>query len=92
MEGRGTLVDRVSVTAEDKEPQDATVTLKDGQTESLRVTLADKSSSTAWIWITGGVAVAAGLAVGGYYLFRDDKQEAKAGTLPPGSIELPLRF
>jgi hypothetical protein len=83
---------RVDVEADGKEPYGSKVIIRDGQTESLRITLAEKSGSHAWLWIGGGVVLAAGLTVGGYFLFRDDTKDPKQGTLPPGSIELPLGF
>jgi len=40
------------------------------------------------LWIVGGAALAAGTAVGGYFLFRPQTVSPVNGSLPPGSTQL----
>jgi hypothetical protein len=61
----------VRVTAPGKIAFEAEVDLHDGETRTVQVTLASaKPSAPVWPWIVGGVAVAAGAAIGGYFLFK----------------------
>jgi hypothetical protein len=63
----------------------ADLDLRDGETRQLQVTLeADHGGGSPWPWIAGGVAVAAGLAVGGYFLFRPQQQTTT--PVPTGNI------
>jgi len=70
------------------------VVLQDGQTRTLEVTLEPeaKQGLPAWAWIAGGVVVAAGAAVGGYFIFHksDTTAPTTAGTIQPGTVELPI--
>lgn len=90
----GTLapgVHEVQVTAPGKKTYRSRVELADGETRSLHVTLADRAeSSFLWMYIAGGAAVAAGAAVGGYFLLRphDERGPGPAGSL--GTVELKL--
>ena len=81
----------VRVTAPGKKAYETSVPLTAGASRSLQVSLEDEASgSRAWLWVTGGVAVAAGAVVGGYFLF---KPQDKPGPHPEGSIStvyLPL--
>jgi len=55
----------------------AQLDLRDGETRTVQVTLeSDRHGAPIWPWVAGGVAVAAGLAVGGYFLFRSPSTEA----------------
>jgi hypothetical protein len=61
----------VNVTESGKLPYKAQVDLRDGETRSLEVTLEnERTGSPVWPWIVGGVAVAAGAAIGGYFLLQ----------------------
>jgi|HubBroStandDraft_1064217.scaffolds.fasta_scaffold10765_2 PEGA domain-containing protein len=61
----------VQVTESGKLAYKAQVDLRDGETRSLDVTLENESQGAPiWPWIVGGVAVAAGAAIGGYFLFQ----------------------
>ncbi len=74
----------VRVTADHKKPYEAHLSLAAGATRSLQITLQDESQpSNVWLWVAGGVAVAAGAAVGGYFLLRP--QEAPAAH-PEGKL------
>jgi hypothetical protein len=74
----------VRVSAAHKKPYEAHVQLLAGSTRSLQITLEDEGhASKLWLWVAGGVAVAAGAAVGGYFLFKP--QEAP-GSHPEGNL------
>ena len=65
----------VSVTESGKVPYKAQLDLHEGETRTVDVTLEDeKHGGSAWPWILGGVAVAAGAAVGGYFLLKPADQ------------------
>jgi hypothetical protein len=71
----------VSVTDPGKTPYAAQVDLRDGETRSIEVTLQDeKHANTVWPWVVGGAAVAAGAAVGGYFLFKSSPEPATIGA------------
>jgi hypothetical protein len=79
------------VTADGKRPYTKDVTLAPGESRELHVTLETESKGIPTvIWVGAGVLVAAGLGVGGYFLFRPEPtpQEAATGTL--GQVNLPL--
>lgn len=69
----------------------------DGQISALRVALKPvarppESAVPAWLWITGGALLTAGIGVGAYaVLSPDDPRPAPiiAGTMQPGAIEMP---
>jgi|HubBroStandDraft_6_1064221.scaffolds.fasta_scaffold12514_2 hypothetical protein len=61
----------VQVTESGKVDYKAQVDLRDGETRTLDVTLENEShGATIWPWIVGGVVVAAGAAIGGYFLLQ----------------------
>ena len=83
----------VHVTAEGKHPYNKDVLLAPGETREFHVTLESESGGIpAAVWIGASVVAAAGLGVGGYFLFRPTPQhpEADVGTL--GQVTGPLRF
>ena len=41
-----------------------------------------------WLWIAGGVAVAAGAAIGGAFLFQPDDTPPVEGNIDPGIVQL----
>jgi hypothetical protein len=62
---------QVTVKSTGMRPYEAEIDLRDGEHRTLQVTLeAEKGHAPIWPWIVGGVAVAAGAAVGGYFLFK----------------------
>lgn len=77
----------VDVTGRDKIPYAANVDLELGQHKTLVVDLEDKPRT--WLWITSGSLLAAGLAVGGYFLFRPDPVPAPAPRGSAGSVVIP---
>jgi hypothetical protein len=72
------------VTAPGKKAYTASLDLRDGETRGFQVTLEDDHGVGPWPWIAGGTALAAGMIVGGYFLFRphDEPAAAPTGTLP----------
>ncbi len=88
-------VHRVRVTAPEKKPYESDVSVTDEQVSSVNVSLSDiekqQSSTSPWLWILGGAAVAAGAGLGGYFLFRspnDPKDTTTVGTISPGQVSL----
>ncbi len=84
---------RVRVTAEEKKPFESDVKVTDQQVSSINVSLSDvdkQSGGPLWPWLVGGGALAAGLGVGAFFLFRPQEPEnnASVGTIPPGQISL----
>ncbi len=66
------------------------VDLKDGETRTLQVTLEnEKHKALIWPWIVGGVAVAAGAAVGGYFLFKPSDGGGSPGPVAGSSSYAP---
>jgi len=75
----------------------AEVLIQDKQSRDVAVTLEAEPSKglPAWAWITGGVVLAGGLSVGGYFIFKQDaKYEGPSGNLNPGLVQAsaPIRF
>ncbi len=65
----------VRVTEDGMLPYAAQIDLHAGETRTLQVSLTKASrGAPIWPWVVGGVVVAAGAAVGGYFLFRPQDQ------------------
>jgi hypothetical protein len=81
----------ILVTSPGKKAYSALVDLRDGEARTLQVTLAaEPHAAPVWPWIVGGAVVAAGAAVGGYFLFRPHDER---GPFPNGSLgTVPLTF
>jgi hypothetical protein len=81
----------VQVTEAGKLPYKAQIDLREGETRVLSISLEDeRRGGPIWPWIAGGIAVAAGAAVGGYLLFKPQDQTQ---DVPPGktaAIQLSL--
>ena len=61
----------VRVTSPGKVPFQSDLEIHDGETRMVEVSLSSEPhGATVWPWVVGGVAVAAGAAVGGYFLFK----------------------
>jgi hypothetical protein len=78
------------VTAPHMLPFQSEVYLQDKESRDVPVTLQPEPSKgiPAWAWIAGGVAVAGGLGVGGYFLFRgSNSYEGPSGNLDPGVVQ-----
>jgi hypothetical protein len=75
---------RLRVEAEGRDAYASVVDLVAGSAKTVSVSLSDASAGRAWWpWILGGSALAAGAAVGGFFLLRPDpRQEPQVpGTL-----------
>jgi hypothetical protein len=77
----------VDVTGREKIPYASDVRLDLGQHKTLVVSLDDEPRT--WLWVASGAVVAAGLALGGYFLFRPDPVPAAAPSGTAGSIVIP---
>jgi hypothetical protein len=73
----------VSVVETGMQSHEATIDLRAGETRTLDVMLEAVHHAPVWPWIVGGVALAAGAAIGGYFLFRPQDQ---TGPVPRGSL------
>jgi hypothetical protein len=85
----------VRVTGEEKQPYNSNVIVEVGKTRTLDISLEtlEGGGVPAWVWITGGVLVASGAAVGGYFLFSGGEETQQTslvvGTMNPGTVQLP---
>lgn len=83
------------VTAPKMRPYQSEIIVSDGQTRDVAVALEAEPSSGVplWVWIGGGVLLASGAAVGGYFLLKPERSyDGPSGTLPPsGVVELSFR-
>jgi hypothetical protein len=79
----------VQVTEPSKLPFKAQVDIRDGETRSMDVTLeAEKHGAKVWPWIVGGVVLAAGASVGGYFLFRPQDKTTPVPAGQNGTFQL----
>lgn len=88
---RGTVASgghRVAVLADGYKPYDGDVTVLDGQTRTVSLTL-EKNSKT-WLWLTGAGVIVAGAGIGAYFLFKPKDESPIAGTINPGVVTVPL--
>jgi PEGA domain len=79
-------IHEVQVTAPGKKPYETSTDLRDGETRTLEVTLEDERRGLGvWPWLAGGVVVAAGAVVGGYFLLKphDEQAPVPMSSLPP---------
>lgn len=97
--GIGTYVGKVSsgghtlrVTAKGFRAHTGEVLVQDGETRRLDVTLEKEASGIpAWVWVAGGVVLASGAAVGGYFIFKPGEAQPQViGTMDPGTVQAPL--
>jgi hypothetical protein len=43
------------------------------------------------VWVAGGVVLASGAAVGGYFIFKPGEAQPQViGTMDPGTVQAPL--
>ena len=76
------------ITADGMQPYQAELAIRDGESRSVDITLRKQSSGVS-PWLIGGIAVAAaGLGVGGYFLFRPSTTTAAPtdGTIAPYKV------
>ena len=79
----------VLITEPGKNPYSTQIELRDGETRTVQVTLeSEKRGGAIWPWVVGGVAVAAGAAVGGYFLFKPADNGAARVTGDFGNVHL----
>jgi hypothetical protein len=78
----------VRVTSPGKIPFQSEVELHDGETRTLEVSLSSEAHGGAplWPWIAGGVALAAGAAIGGYFLFKPADRTDPVPVAPNGNV------
>ena len=77
----------VGVTEPGMLPYRADVDLKAGETRTLQVTLTRQSHAVVWPWIVGGVVVAAGAVVGGYFLLKPGDQTTPVPAGASGAVQ-----
>ncbi len=81
------------VAAPEMRPYQAEIFVRDKETRTVAITLDREvkpgGGVPTWVWIGGGAIVAAGAAVGGYFLFQPDDKQPKlpVGTLEPGNVQ-----
>lgn len=93
----------LSVSGKGKRDYHTDVVIEDDQLRTERVGLEllpvagppqkDRDSSGTWMFVTGGAALAVGLGIAAYFLFRPEgetREERASGTIPPNYV--PLRF
>jgi hypothetical protein len=74
---------KISVVQTGMQAYEATIDLRDGEARSLQVTLEAEHHAALWPWIAGGAVFAAGMVVGGYFLF---KPSDTVTPVPPGKL------
>jgi hypothetical protein len=73
----------IAVTKAGMRPYAAEIELREGERRTLDVTLEAEHHAAIWPWIVGGVALAAGAAVGGYFLLKPSDTTT---PIPAGSF------
>jgi hypothetical protein len=81
------------VTANHKRPYQSEIIVQDGQTRSVEVSLEDEPHGgvPAWLWISGGVLVAGGAAIAGYFVFKPTDTPGTptaVGNAPPDGLAM----
>jgi hypothetical protein len=87
---------QLRVTAPGMRPHQVEVVIEEKKTREMTVTLERDEAQAApasrtWLWVTGGVVLAGGLAVGGYFLFRKSDEPSPpsaVGSMSPGTVQL----
>jgi PEGA domain len=82
------------VTAPDMIAYQNEVFIEDNKSRNIDVTLESaKKPVPAWVWIVGGgVLVAAGAGIGGYFLFRPGPKDGTPGTFSQDALVKVTRF
>jgi PEGA domain len=76
-------VHEIQVTESGKKTYESRVSLSDGETRTLQVTLEAEGHGALWPWIAGAVVVLVGAGVGGYFLLRPQETP---GAGPQGQL------
>lgn len=82
----------IRVDARDMLPYSTELELRAGEARTLNVTLTPESRGIPLgVWIGGGAAIAAGLSVAAYFLFKPEPTTADPtiGTISPGTVPIP---
>jgi hypothetical protein len=85
------------VSAPEMRPYDEDLSVREGESRTVQVTLEPLKKSQAWIWITGGAILAAGAGVVGYLLLKPSSSSTEpaarptppSGNFSPGVVQLP---
>ena len=84
------------VTAPNMRTYQSEILVSDDQTREIAVTLEPESTRIpTWAWIAGGVLATSGLAIGGYFVFRQEPTyDGPSGNLSPGIVQAstPIRW
>ncbi len=84
------------VTAPNMRPYQSEILVLDDQTREIAITLeSEPTRIPAWAWIAGGVLATSGLAIGGYFVFRQEPTyDGPTGNLSPGIVQAstPIRM
>jgi hypothetical protein len=85
---------QLRVTGADSIPYEVQVTIEEGQTRSIDVTLrpARHAAVPPWFWIAGGTVLALGAVTAGYFLLRSPESTNKPIDGSLGTAALPLRL
>jgi hypothetical protein len=70
---------KIEVSAPGKKKRTLDVVVRDGEARNFDIDLARESTTWPWL-VAGGVVLAAGAAVGGYFLFRPSDPEPTSGS------------
>ncbi len=80
------------VTAVGKKPYEATVQVTGEGIRTIQVSLQEQKKSALWPYIVGGLALASGAAVGGYFIFKPEDQPGAFTSGGLGTVILPGSF
>jgi hypothetical protein len=80
----------LKVTAQGMLPYQSEVVIQDEKARRVDVTLTPvpRDATKTVLWIVGGAALAAGAAVGGFFLFKPQTAQPAVGTISPGTVAL----
>jgi hypothetical protein len=87
------------VSAPEMRPYDEDLSVRDGESRTVQVTLEPIKKSQAWLWLTGGAILAAGAGVVAYLLLKPSSSNdpgavaarptPPSGNFSPGLVQLP---
>lgn len=85
-------VHKIRVSAVGKTTYDANVELASRGSKTVQIALKSESKTVLWPWIVGGATLVAGAAIGGYFLFKPDKEPGSYTSGGLGTVVLPAHF